>query len=108
MQIQAILIPRSHYTKAAAKHWMTLHNHPFLKIHTTKDYYRFRIAEPIKKHKYKTIELPNSNGIKMILFWNREAMELSCQISRGLYLFTQAGEHHITQLSKVAHVGPAR
>jgi len=74
--IQSILIPKANYTLAAAKKWLKDRGHEIVfegkQVHETKDYYRFRQAEPKKKYNYRIIKIPKSKGIKFIVGFEKK------------------------------------
>jgi hypothetical protein len=59
MTVQAILFNKKEYTPKSSLMWLHAHRYDPLKIHETKNYYRYRLKEPIKNHKYITIKVNN-------------------------------------------------
>lgn len=65
--IQSILIPRNKFTAKEAIDWVLQHNYQPLKIHVTKNYYRFRLSLPDAKAHYYSKILPNK--VELILYY---------------------------------------
>lgn len=66
MDIQALLFLKSIWTTDAARSWLKSHGYkPIKHVHTTKNYYRYRL-KPVKKNgKYRIKFL--GNGIKAVI-----------------------------------------
>lgn len=68
IKVQALLFPVELFTPVEAQAWAR--NHRFkapLKLHSTYNYHRLRLAEPnSKRYRYRTSSLPGTSGIKAI------------------------------------------
>ena len=58
--IQAILIPSNYFNLRDAIGWIKNHKYEPLKLHITKNYYRFRINAPKINGRFSSIKLPNN------------------------------------------------
>lgn len=55
-QIQAFLFDKNYYNTKSAARWLAFHGKiPIKSVHTTNNYYRYRMIEPVKYGKYRTI-----------------------------------------------------
>jgi len=63
--IQAVIFNRELFTKKEAVKWLKEHKITPLKAHTTKNYYRFRMSEPIKNARYITKNI--NDGVSLII-----------------------------------------
>ena len=64
MQVQSVLIPKDWGIRDSEK-WLYNHKFKFLKVHTTKHYFRFRQFKPIKGRKYLSKKL--KNGVVLVM-----------------------------------------
>lgn len=65
MQTQAIIFDKKYYDSTKAQSWLKKHKYSPIKVHTTEEYIRFRIREPIKYKRFITKDI--KKGIKMII-----------------------------------------
>lgn len=59
-EIQAIIFDKKYWTKKEAKEWLAKNNFkPIKKVHTTKNFHRYRINEPNQYRKFRLKKLDN-------------------------------------------------
>lgn len=59
-EVQAILFDRNYWLPSEAEGWINLHNYrPIKAMHTSKNYYRFRIQNPDKFKRLRTLKIGN-------------------------------------------------
>ena len=64
--IQAILFDRQQHTTQSARKWLSSHNFkPIKRVHTTKNYFRYRIRDPDIFHNFVTTA--GHNGVVFII-----------------------------------------
>jgi hypothetical protein len=60
MAVQSVIFHRSHWSPHKAREWLKYHNlEPIKKVHTTENYYRYRIDLPTMFSKFRIKHLPN-------------------------------------------------
>jgi hypothetical protein len=65
IEIQAVLFDKNEYTSKDALQWLKKHElSPIKRVHVTKNYLRYRINEPTKYTKMRTIK---KDGIDIII-----------------------------------------
>jgi hypothetical protein len=62
-----VLLDRNYFTRRSAIKWIEDHGFEFNKIHTTKNYYRFRQFPPRKDRYYRIIKPKYKKGIKFVV-----------------------------------------
>lgn len=64
-KFQAILFDRKYFNPSKCRRYLRNNGYePIKKVHTTKDYYRYRLQPPSKTYKYITINLTGDGVIK--------------------------------------------
>jgi hypothetical protein len=71
MNIQSIKFDREYFNTNQARYWLRMHGYQVIKrVHKTSKYLKYRLQEPNKSIKYKTIKL--SDGVKAIIVVNQK------------------------------------
>ena len=66
--MQAIIFDKNKYTKRQADQWLKKHNKHPISSRVTKNFYRYRMFEPVKGRKYRLKTI--TDGIKIVLSLN--------------------------------------
>lgn len=69
MEVQTLLFPRDEFTARQAKTWAKRHKMRYGKVDTTENYHRLRQRDPndFVGGSYRTIDYPNTPGIKAVV-----------------------------------------
>jgi len=67
-KVQAVLFDNKKFNAAKARRWLTKHNyHPIKRMHRTEDKLRYRMKDPKRFDKFRTLKLGKDTGIELIL-----------------------------------------
>lgn len=71
--LQAMLFDKKYWTLDKAKDFMKKHNIEYIKIHETKNKYRFRVKEPIEENEFRIKHLPHhEKDIEAVIMYNKK------------------------------------
>lgn len=65
MRLQSLLFKKKYWRLPSAKYWIKKHGYLPLKLDITKNFYRFRLLEPIRFSTYRIIEF--GDNIKAVV-----------------------------------------
>lgn len=69
--IQAILFNKQFYTAETSRKWLNKHHFtPIKRVHITDEYLRYRLTEPSKLKRYRTINL--GENVKAIISFSKK------------------------------------
>lgn len=67
-KVQAVLFKKRYWKLSSSMKWLKEHNFkPIKKMHETPEYYRYRLREPTKFKRLRTITNPKYKSVKFII-----------------------------------------